>query len=667
MIEQKSAPKKEKVGSLFFHLFNRLSLWLYTLLINSFLVRLLTSYDVLEHRWSEICTKVFGVPDGKLRHRLHKLRLRCAFLIEHSFILRALDRLVKFFIHCPLNVYGIFFLMYGAVGAAVYFVAERLSVVYAGNLGWGIAGIVIAFASLPLLCTGKSLYRAAFGSRVLGRVLRSYLGLEQSKKSEEKERGSTLLVYAALIFGVGTGGLTFFVHPATVPGVLLILALAIVVLYIPEGGVLLAAGTIGLWWLTGYPVICAVAIAVVTLFGYICKIIRGKRVIHVRMLDFAVLVLIAVFALQGILTQGGMISSAYGIGYAALIAMYFPTVNLIRSREWLDRCYRLLSFSGAVLAVLSVLPIEQIVYFLNIANASVRVDFSMFAQLFARYNAYFGQSTLVGGMLMILLPIMLSGLVGKRTITGYFWKMLCLSAACVSVALSMHLGVWVGFAVSIALFLFTYSYRTLSAAMLVSFPITCGAVWYNEFNALFGIRNHIVTQTVFDVIATHVNGIAYRRQIFRGVLQMSRDNLLGVGFGDLAVHRVLAYYAAPGMENVTEIPSTYLQLIAECGWLGVLMLTCVMLLFMIGVLTYLRWGGHRITKARVCAGIAGIVGVLAMGLFCNMMNNASLFGLFWLVIGVTVASVRTQYEMHVRAVRTHAGSMERTDIAFRTR
>ncbi len=665
MIEQKSAPKKKKVGSLFFHLFNRLSLWLYTLLINSFPARLLTSYDALEHRWSEICTKVFGAPDGKLLHRLHKLRLRCAFLIEHSIILRSLDRLIKFFIHCPLNVYGIFFLMYGAVGAAVYFVAERLSVVYAGDLGWGIAGIIIAFASLPLLCTGKSLYRAAFGSRFLGMVLRSYLGLEQLKKSTERERGSTLMVYAALIFGAGTGALTFFVHPAAVPGVLMILVLAITVLYIPEGGVLLAAATIGFWWMTGYPAVCAVAISAVTLIGFVSKLIRGKRVMHVRLLDFVVLLLMAVFALQSILTQGGLLSVAYGIGYAVLIAMYFPTVNLIRSREWLDRCYKLLAFSGAVLAVFSVLPMAQILYFLDMTIA--RVDLTMFAKMFARYDAYFGQSTLVGGMLMILLPIMLGGLMGKRTITGFFWKMLCLSAACVSVALTMQFGVWLGFAVSIALFLFTYSYRTLSAAMLAAFPVSCGAVWYKELNALFGIQNHVVVKTVFEVITAHVDGAAYRRLIHQGVLQMSRDNLLGVGFGDLAVHRVLAYYAAPGMEHVTEIPSTYLQLLAECGWIGVLMLACVVLLFMIGVLTYLHWGGHRATKARVCAGLAGVVGVLVMSISCNMMNNASLFGLFWLVIGTTVASVRTQYEMHVRAVQSHTGNVERSDIAFRTR
>jgi hypothetical protein len=50
-----------------------------------------------------------------------------------------------------------------------------------------------------------------------------------------------------------------------------------------------------------------------------------------------------------------------------------------------------------------------------------------------------------------------------------------------------------------------------------------------------------------------------------------------------------------------------------------------------------------------------------------LMNNASLFGLFWLVIGLTIASLRTQYSVHARAVQTHVGNAECSDIAFRTR
>ena len=98
-----------------------------------------------------------------------------------------------------------------------------------------------------------------------------------------------------------------------------------------------------------------------------------------------------------------------------------------------------------------------------------------------------------------------------------------------------------------------------------------------------------------------------------------------------------------------------------------LMLLGSLLMFTICVLTYLRWGGNHTTKARVAAGLAGVFGVLVMGNSCNLMNNASLFGLIWLIVGLTVASLRTQYDTHDRAVHTHVGSGERTDVAFRKR
>ena len=214
MIEQNSSPKKERVGSLFYHLFDRFSVWLYTILCNCLPARLLTSYETLELRWSRLYTYVIGTPDRKLRRRLHEIRLTVARLMETSKLLVIPDGIARFFLHCPLNVFGIFFLIHGALGAAVYFVSNRMDVTYAGNIGWGIAGLAIAVCSLPLLCSSKPLYRAVFGSRIISKILRSYLGLEPSKKGhEKKERGNTLWVYGALLLGVVAGATTYFVHP----------------------------------------------------------------------------------------------------------------------------------------------------------------------------------------------------------------------------------------------------------------------------------------------------------------------------------------------------------------------------------------------------------------------------------------------------------------------
>ncbi len=666
MIEQKSAPKKKQVGSLFFHLFHSFSIWIYTLLCNSLPARLLTSFEVLELRWQLIYSKVLGAPDGKLRPKLHAMRLRLAGWLERSVILRILNALVKFFVFCPLNVYGMFFFIYGAVGAAVYFVAERLSVDYAGTIGWGITGIIIAVFSLPLLCSSKPLYRAAFGSRIVGKILRSYLGLEPLQKGrEKKERGNTALVYAALVLGITFGILTFFYHPATIPLAVLIVMMALFVLYIPEAGVLLAAATVSIWWITGVPALCALGIAVVTLISFINKLIRGRRTLHVHVMDFVVLLLGALLALHGVFSQGGALSLLYGLGYTVIVAVYFPIVSLMRSAEWLNRCYKLLAISGAVLSVLSVLPLAEILHFLDMVI--VRVDFTMFTQLFAYYDAYFGEEALAGGLLLMLLPIMLTGLVGKRSLTGYFWKTLWVMVGILSVFTTMQIGVWAGLGVTVLLFFFMYSYKSLSTAMVLAFPAACGVAWYTEIYRLLHLDRFEIIQAYLDVIVQYADAAYQRKAVASSVLAMSFDHLLGVGFGEHAVQSVFPHYAAPGMESTVDMQNTYLQLLAECGYLILFAFFAAFLLFTMCVLTYLRKGSNITTKSRVAAGFAGIAGVMVMAFTCNFLGSASVFTLAWMIVALTVASIRTQYETLARAVQTHGPTVERTDIAFRTR
>ena len=666
MIEQEGTSRKKPVISLFFHLFDRFSVWLYTILCNCFPARLLTSFEKLELAWSDRLQSIFGTPDTKFRRNLHNLRLRIASMLEQSKILRMLDRQVDFLIYCPLNVFGIFFLIYGAIAAAVYFIANRMDVSYAGDLGWGIAGIIIALFSLPLLCSSKPLYHAAFGSRILGKFLRTYLGLAPvGNAKDKKEKGNTLLVYAALILGAVFGALTFFYHPATVPLLMLLSALAIMVLYIPEAGVLLAAGTVSIWWITGYPAVCAIGISIVTLISFVNKLVRGKRVMHIRLIDAIVMLLGVLFLLQCFSAQGGLLSTAYALGYVVLIAMYFPIVNLMLSREWLNRCYTLLAVSGAVISVIAMLPFTYIFNFLD--QMLVRVDFSMMSELFENYNTYFDNGAPYGGLLLLLLPVMLAGLTGKRSLSGFFWKAIWVVAGLISVFVTMQFGVWMGFGVTMLLFFFMYSYRALSVTMLLGFPVACGAVWFEELERLLNLGNLEIVHAIFDVIVTHLDSAPQRQAIAQSVFQMSTDHANGVGLGMHAVGKVFPHYAASGMESVTDMQNTYLQILAECGYPVLIVLSGLMVMFTICVLTYLRWGSHQATKARVVAGFAGVVGVMVMALSLNLLHSASVFAMVWIVLALTVASIRTQYEVFARAVQTHYGSLDRTDIAFRTR
>ena len=93
----------------------------------------------------------------------------------------------------------------------------------------------------------------------------------------------------------------------------------------------------------------------------------------------------------------------------------------------------------------------------------------------------------------------------------------------------------------------------------------------------------------------------------------------------------------------------------------------VLLLFCMCVLSYLRHGSDPNTKARMLAGFTGTIAVLVLGNYVNFLGSASIFAMFWLIIALSCASMRTQYQTLARAIGTHAGTKERTDIAFRAK
>lgn len=662
MVEQNRKPEKKAVGSLFFHLFNRFSLWIYTLLCNCFAGRVLTSYEVLEQRWSRLCELTFGSASGKFRRNLHDTRVTVAGYLERSKRLKLLSSIVRFLTYCPLNVYGVFFFVYGALGAAVYFIADRLSVEYAGDIGWGLSGIVIVAASLPLLCCNKPLYYAAFGSRTFGKILTRYLGLERKGKPEKRERGNTVLFYLALLLGAGFGGFTFFYHPATVPICAVLFAVLLTVLYIPESGVLLALISVPFWWCTGYPALCAVAISLVTLIAYANKLIRGRRVLHVRLVDFTVLLFGLVLVVHGILTWAGTVSAMYIAGYVIMLAMYFPVVNLMHSPEWMNRCYKLLVISGAVLSVMNLLSFIDL---LGIADHLLAgADLSMFAVLLERYEAYFGNHVVVSGILLMLIPIMLAGMIRKRTMSSVFWRAIWVIAGCASVVLYMQFGAWMALCAAVLIFFFAYSYKALSATILLSFPVACGAVWALDVDRMLDVRRMEPVLAVQNVVVTFCDGAGQRIRVAQSVREMVKNHVLGVGWGEQAFSAVFPQYAQPGMEGMTGVDNVFLQLLANAGWGGLLLLCAVLLAFLLCVLTYLRWGSYTVTKARVAAGLAGVGGVLLMGLTCDVFGSGSVFMMFWLVLALTVASIRTQYETLSRAVQTHGGTATRAEVSW---
>jgi hypothetical protein len=291
----------------------------------------------------------------------------------------------------------------------------------------------------------------------------------------------------------------------------------------------------------------------------------------------------------------------------------------------------------------------------------------MFDVLLACYSSYFGDHVKVSGILLLLIPIMISGMIRKRAMSSVFWRAIWVAAGCASVVLFMQFGAWAGLFVAILVFLFAYSYKALSASFLLAFPAACGAVWAIDVDRILGVRSMKPVQQIQNVVVTFCDGAGQRARMAQCVREMIKAHPVGIGWGEQAFSTVFGQFAQPGMEGVQDTGSTYLQLLASGGWGSVILMMAVLLMFLLCVLTYLRWATYTPAKARVAAGFAGILGVLTLGLTCDFWSRGSVFMSFWLVLALTVACVRTQYGEHFRAVQTHGATDSRADVSWRNK
>ena len=123
---------------------------------------------------------------------------------------------------------------------------------------------------------------------------------------------------------------------------------------------------------------------------------------------------------------------------------------------------------------------------------------------------------------------------------------------------------------------------------------------------------------------------------------MLEDHFLGgIGIGVNVFQKVYPRYALSAIEAAPHSHNLYLQILVETGILG-------LFLFMVFLLIFVRYNFTFFTKylpqktRLFCAALfCGILAVLAQGMTDYIWYNYRVYLIFWLLIGLTVATART--------------------------
>ena len=603
----------------------------YHLLILGFLGKLFTSYSAEEQLLYESrlfsCFRSFG----RTERLAGALKLGMARLFGNSRVLGAIEHVTASLSYRKLKTYGAFLFSlgaYGVIACTVQGVAFANTAPDARRLFVNAAMLLV---SLPLLSSKETLAEALLKSKLLSPILFDWLGM--SRDAFGKERAYPRRYVLVTVFGAVLGVLTAFVDPIYYVAFAGIAVGVLIVFRYPEIGVIgwiVALPFVGFFDHASILLACIVG---VTAGSYLIKLIRGKRVFRMKLIDYPILLLAIFYLFGGFFSRGGLASLNAALMYVLLLCGYFLTFNLIRTREWVRRCVASAIVSGTMACIVGFFQI-----FTGGLNASW-VDTDMFLGIGTRIVSSFENPNVFSEYLLLLLPFAMACALRRGGLRQKLPLVLALALMTVCLVFTWSRGAWLGFILGMLLFFVAFSKKTVLFLL--------GVLLVSPFLAF--LVPDAVAERFLSIGNPAESSISYRISAWYGVIELLNQTWWGgVGVGSAAFEAVYSGVALAGAQSVKHAHSIYLQLLAELGVGGLLVFLLIVFLFVQNCFEYLLRVNRRDERGFVIAGIAAVVSMLVMGITDHIWYDYRIFLAFWTVIGLVNSYIKYGFSEYGR-------------------
>ena len=605
-------------------LFDRLGEIIYNAFVGGFFGRIFSSYKKLQSSFEGSFLKEFIFGDRRFKKFFRRLRKFLSSNIENCFIVTRGQRMIHFFSSAPLNYYGNFLSFFGVYTCVVYFVRLLVSGISSASSDYLFIGIDAIIISLPLLFSRISM-ASALQKSVIGRMLiEATFGIsdETIKKHSAVRKGKgNVMLFLGLVAGI----LTFFIHPLTIILAILFFVLVCFIAVSPEIGVLITIFVLPFCSFMSNPTIALCGIVLLTAFFYVIKLIRGKRVFKLELVDAAVLLFALMIYFSSVFSAGGEGSRNAALVSCALMLGYFLLVNLMRTEKWIKRCVFALVSSGSIVAMIGVLE-----YFFG-KSSSQWLDVRLFTNIRVRVVSLFDNPNVLATYLVLIFPFALNFFILAKKRNEKFLSAIVCAAFVVATVFTWSRGAWIAMLLTFFVFFTVYSRKTLRifGAAILAAPVLPMILPDNLLDRAFSILNF------------SDSSISYRIYTWIGSLRVVGDHFLGgIGFGPEAFAKIYPAYAFAGIESAEHSHSLPLQILIGMGIGGLLVFVALIFLYLQKTLEYVRKPESSSSKFYVTAAVASVIGALVMGAFDYIWYNYRVFYIFWIVIALGCALVR---------------------------
>lgn len=335
---------------------------------------------------------------------------------------------------------------------------------------------------------------------------------------------------------------------------------------------------------------------------------------------FALILFLAVLLVSCIFSFARTSSLIVWLMYFIFVMFYFAVINTINTREQLCGLLRLFVISGALVALYGVMQ-----YVFGWTTTNAWIDEDMFEDDTMRVFSTLANPNVLGEYLLLVLPVSAVFFLKDKAKTLSKWVYLAITGIIfVCLILTQSRGCWLGFMVTVALFVMFYEGR-----------------WWAFIPLVLCILPFVVPQTVVERLSSIGNmddsSTSYRVYIWMGALGMLRHYLMGgIGMGEAAFNEVYPFFSynaiiAPHSHN------TFLQLLVEGGIpaLGIFIAFIVVYLKNAQKI-YKRRDKKSFNSAMTLALGAGVCGFLFQSMFDYTFYNYRVMAVFFMVIGITM-------------------------------
>ena len=433
---------------------------------------------------------------------------------------------------------------------------------------------------------------------------------------ENKLKGRLHIISAVLIGGLT--GMVMSVMPLI--GILIPFAAfgMLLVLQYPITGVYAAVFVAPLIPFSSMPLagICIWTILSLALKSLIDKNFRWKR----DGVGAALMLFLAVLLISCIFSFAMVKSLVVWAMYFVFVSFYFAVINTINTRTQLFGLLRLFVISGALVALYGVMQ-----YVFGWTTTNAWIDEEMFEEETMRVFSTLANPNVLGEYLLLVLPVSAVFFLKDKAKTFSKWIYLIVTGVLfLCLILTQSRGCWLGFMVSVAIFVTFYEGRLWAIIPL----IVC-------------MLPFVLPQTIIDRLMSvgdmGDSSTSYRVFIWMGTMGILRHYLAGgIGMGEAAFNQVYPFFSynaiiAPHAHN------TFLQLLVEGG-------IPALAVFIAIIVAYLR-NAHKCysyrnkqsrNSAMILALASGVCGFLFQSLFDYTFYNYRVMAVFFMVLAMTV-------------------------------